>query len=68
MGYVIVKFKSIFSLQLIIFMICIGIFMIFYETYRLRKGKLAREEKMAKITGIVYTALGVAAYIATKFV
>ena len=59
---------SIFSMQFMLMMVFIALILIFYDSKVLEKNGASKDSKMAKYSGITYLFLGVALYIAAKFV
>lgn len=60
------KFGSVFSLNFILMLIFIGIFLVLWDAKKLKQDNLLKEYKIAKTLGYTYFFVGIAFYIAGK--
>ena len=65
---IIEEFKAIYSMQLMMLIVGIGIVLLYYDSSELYNKKLLRECKVAKILGKVYIYGGLLVYVALKVV
>lgn len=61
------EIKGVYSIYLLFFIICTGLFTLFFEANRLKKMELKREEIFARVIGAGYLVLSVGLYLAARY-
>lgn len=62
------EFKSIYSVQLMILVLGIGVFLFFVDYKKLKKREYLKDANLSRKLGIVYVVIGIGLYIVKKII